>query len=141
MKVRWVAILSILICWSTESYSQSTTSKMTPTLKIHHLKRDFAIAELENIAWTAAQEIVVDIYWSGVKAPTERSFNARLLWSDTAIYIRFEANQHEPLIVSGKPDIKNKTDGLWNRDVCEIFIAPDKVERSKYFEFFNKFKH
>jgi hypothetical protein len=29
----------------------------------------------------------------------------------------------------------NKTIGLWNRDVCELFIAPDKDEPRKYFEF------
>ncbi|MEO7659760.1 MAG: carbohydrate-binding family 9-like protein, partial [Pyrinomonadaceae bacterium] len=25
--------------------------------------------------------------------------------------------------------------GLWNRDVCEIFIAPDRLDPNRYFEF------
>ena len=37
--------------------------------------------------------------------------------------------------MSEAPDLKSKTKGLWDRDVCEIFIAPDKDKRNKYFEF------
>ena len=39
------------------------------------------------------------------------------------------------MIVSDAPNLKTKTRGLWDRDVCEIFIAPDKNEPRKYFEF------
>ena len=31
--------------------------------------------------------------------------------------------------------MKSKTKGLWDRDVCEIFVAPDRREPRKYFEF------
>jgi Carbohydrate family 9 binding domain-like len=74
-------------------------------------------------------------YWSGNVAPVGRHFKVRLLWSRTALYVLFEANQREPLVVSDKPDLDKKTLGLWNRDVCEIFLAPDKSESRKYFEF------
>ncbi len=57
------------------------------------------------------------------------------MWSDTALYVRFDASQDEPLVVSEKPDLTKKVIGLWDRDVCEIFIAPDKANRKKYFEF------
>lgn len=51
------------------------------------------------------------------------------------MYVRFEAAQAEPLIISDLPDISRKTLGLWDRDVCEIFIAPEKANPNKYFEF------
>ncbi|MEP6789325.1 MAG: carbohydrate-binding family 9-like protein, partial [Acidobacteriota bacterium] len=73
--------------------------------------------------------------WSGKAAPEVRHFKARMLWSPTALYVRFEAEQHEPLVVSEKPDLTQKVRGLWDRDVCEIFIAPDKTNPNKYFEF------
>lgn len=103
--------------------------------KITHIEKDFSIDELDNESWTKADEIPIDKYWSGENAPKDRQFKTKILWSDAAIYVRFEANQNEPLIVSEKADLTSKTRGLWDRDVCEIFLAPDKKEFRKYFEF------
>lgn len=108
---------------------------MISKTKITYIKNDFSISELENKAWEKARDILIDKYWSGENAPKERQFKAKLLWSDSAIYIRFEANQSEPLFISEKPNLETKTKGLWDRDVCEIFLAPDKEEFRKYFEF------
>ena len=73
--------------------------------------------------------------WSGESAPSHRRFTASPLWSGTAFYVRFDAHQHEPLVVGPSPDITKKTNRLWERDVCEIFIAPDSTRRNRYFEF------
>ncbi|MGD9588188.1 MAG: carbohydrate-binding family 9-like protein [Pyrinomonadaceae bacterium] len=86
-------------------------------------------------AWKNSTAVHVDKYWNGKKAPVGRRFNAKLLWSAAALYVRFEANQSEPLVVSEKPDLTKKTMGLWDRDVVEIFVAPDRSEPRKYFEF------
>ena len=108
---------------------------MNSRLDIVHINNDFPIAALDDPNWKQAKEVVVKAYWSGNEAPAGRQFKARLLWSATALYVRFEANQTEPLIVSDKPDLKSKTKELWDRDVCEIFVAPDKAKRNRYFEF------
>ncbi len=108
---------------------------MTYKTKIAYLEDDFSISELENKAWDKAKNILIDKYWSGENAPKSRQFKAKLLWSDAALYVRFEANQSEPLIVSEKANLTSKTGGLWDRDVCEIFLAPNKAEPRKYFEF------
>ena len=112
-----------------------TSNEMKSRLDIEHINNDFAIAALDDPNWKQAKEVVVKAYWSGNEAPAGRQFKARLLWSATALYVRFEANQTEPLIVSDKPDLKSKTKELWDRDVCEIFVAPDKAKRNRYFEF------
>jgi hypothetical protein len=104
-------------------------------LKISHVDKDFPVAELQNPAWKLAKEVLIDKYWSGRPAPEGRHAEARMLWSETAVYIRFEANQDEPLVVREPPNLATKTRGLWDRDVCEIFIAPAKDKRNKYFEF------
>jgi hypothetical protein len=104
-------------------------------IRIVRIEKDFPINELDNKNWRIADEIIVEKYWSNEIAPNGRHFKAKLLWSDAALYIRFCANQTEPLTVSAAPNLKTKTVGLWERDVCEIFVAPDFNKPQKYFEF------
>jgi Carbohydrate family 9 binding domain-like len=113
----------------------SAQLRMSNSIQIKHITADFPIADLGNKTWNSAKEIEVGTYWSGQKAPVGRHFKARLLWSATALYVRFESNRAEPLIVSEKPDLTRKTLNLWDRDVCEIFIAPDAAKPNKYYEF------
>lgn len=108
---------------------------MKDRLMIAHIDGDFKITELENTNWDPAKNVDVKTYWSGKPAPDSRHFAARLLWSDKALYVRFESIQEEPLVVSDKPDLRSKTIGLWDRDVCEIFIASEPTKPNKYFEF------
>jgi hypothetical protein len=125
----WLLIFLLL------TNAQTMTIDKKAAVKIHHITKDFPVTDLANRQWVAANEVVVGTYWSGKAAPAGRRFAARMLWSGTALYVRFEARQTEPLIVSDRPSIAAKTLKLWDRDVCEIFIAPDKTERRKYFEF------
>lgn len=122
-------IFSLLI------FAFSARAEMTDKIKITHIKNDFPVSEFDNKAWEQANEILIDKYWSGKRAPDGRHFKAKLLWSDAALYVRFDANQKEPLIVSSAPNLKSKTKGLWDRDVCEIFLAPNPKDFRRYFEF------
>ena len=131
MKIFIIAFLLFQLS-ATLCFSQT---KMIDRIKIAHLKTDFSISELDNKSWSTAKETLVDKYWSGENAPVGRQFKTKLLWSDSALYVRFEANQNEPLVVSKKTNLKTKTRGLWDRDVCEIFLAPNKAKFRKYFEF------
>lgn len=109
--------------------------KDKPRADIHSVSKDFSVDELDNEIWKTAHAVDVTRYWSGEDAPEGRIFEARLLWSETALYVRFEAMQSEPLFVSESPVLDEKALGLWERDVCELFVAPDKSETEKYFEF------
>jgi hypothetical protein len=104
-------------------------------IKIARAENDFSVSEFDNNFWRCAQTVSIEKYWSGENAPIGRHFKAKLLWSETAFYVRFEAAQNEPLIVSDEPNLETKTIGLWERDVCEIFVAPNRYEPRKYFEF------
>lgn len=117
---------------ATNSFSQS---KMTASLTVKHTANEIDVASLDDAAWGRAESISIRKYWSDAPAPLERQFTARLLWSKTALYVRFEAAQTEPLVVSEKADTSQKLKGLWDRDVCEIFIAPNRAERNRYYEF------
>lgn len=127
--------VSILILLFSVTLCYSQTMRNQNLIKIAHIDHDFSINALNDKGWRTAREIKIEKYWSGKNAPIGRQFKAQLLWSKTALYVRFEANRAEPLVVSDKPDLSKKTLGLWDRDVCEIFLAPDKNEARKYFEF------
>jgi hypothetical protein len=104
-------------------------------IKIIRLESDFPIGKLDHKDWEKAREIRIEKYWSGENAPAGRCAKARLLWSAAALYVRFEAAQAEPLIINENPNLETKARGLWERDVCEIFVAPERAEPRKYFEF------
>lgn len=123
-------ILSITMLIDT-GYSQ----KADPAVNIARIDREINIGDLDAGAWNRASRVDIGKYWSGATAPNGRHFSARLLWSKTALYVRFEAVQTEPLVVNLTPDLTKKTVGLWDRDVCEIFIARDRSKPNKYFEF------
>ncbi len=130
-------ILTLCLTLFVGSLKAQTGNKMNneKRIRIAHIKKDFDIEDFGNKAWTKAEEVVIDKYWSGENAPENRQAKARILWSPTAIYVRFEGNQSEPLVVSEKPNLSSKTKGLWDRDVCEIFLAPKKEDFRHYFEF------
>lgn len=94
-----------------------------------------AANDVEGLAWPAASFITISKYWSGTDAPAERHAEARMLWSEQALHVRFDAQQHERLIVAAAPVVSHKTLGLWDRDVCELFVAPDATRPERYFEF------
>jgi len=99
-----------------------------------HLDCDFRVGDLGSAEWRHAQSVQVDRYWSGEAAPVSRHAEARLLWSDKALHVRYVCNQAEPLIISDEPQREKKSMGLWDRDVCEIFIAPDPTLVESYLE-------
>jgi hypothetical protein len=96
---------------------------------------DFAVGDFDNAAWRSARPIRIERHWSGEHAPAERSAEARIVWTDAALYVRYVARQGEPLVVSEQPRLDAKTMGLWDRDVCELFVAPNADEPERYFEF------
>jgi alpha-galactosidase len=104
-------------------------------VRIKYVDAEIAIPSFDDARWQTAEPVFIEKYWSGSAAPAGRHATARLLWSRTSLYVRFDAVQAEPLVVSDQPDISRKTTGLWDRDVCEIFVAPDIADRNKYFEF------
>lgn len=92
-------------------------------------------SDFENQVWENAEPVRITQLWSGEPAARSRHAEARICWSNDAVHVLFDCVQQEPLIVSDNPIIDKKTLGLWDRDVCEIFLAPDPANPSRYFEF------
>ncbi len=104
-------------------------------IEAHHIATDLPVADLKSVEWNKALPLRIERYWSGESAPRGRQAEARILWSSKALHVRFVCHQSEQLIVSPTPQTAKKTMGLWDRDVCEIFIAPDPHVVERYFEF------
>lgn len=130
----FLAVFFVCGLFSINIFSQSQMSTHA-RLTVKYIGTDFDIKELDSAKWKKAAAATVEQYWSGQSAPARRHFSARLLWSEMALYVQFDAQQTESLVVSDKPRLTKKTGGLWDRDVCEMFIAPNKNNRNKYFEF------
>ena len=94
-----------------------------------------SVDDFESEVWQRCEPVTIAHLWSGAPAPVERHAEARICWSDEALHVRFVCNQHEPLVVSAEPKTDRKTLGLWERDVCEIFVAPNPATPERYFEF------
>jgi len=109
-----------------------------PSVDIIEARRadvDLPINDLQSAEWQNSQPVKIDHYWSGECAPPGRHAEARILWTKTGLLVRYVCNQVEPLIIGDDPQTEKKTMGLWDRDVCEIFIAPDPHLVERYFEF------
>lgn len=101
----------------------------------NYIPQPIPVGQFDHEAWENCQPVKIEHYWSGEPAPATRHAEARICWSDEALHVRFVCEQHEPLIVSDQPVTDKKTLGLWDRDVCEIFVAPDPETPWRYFEF------
>jgi len=100
-----------------------------------HVSHPLDAGDFDTDDWLRCQPIAIEHYWSGKPASPARRAEARICWSSEALHVRFAGVQREPLIVAENPRIDRKTLGLWDRDVCEIFLAPDASNPARYFEF------
>jgi hypothetical protein len=105
------------------------------TIVAPFVDRDLSANAFEDRVWQECQFVEINRLWSGEPASAARQATARICWSNNALHVRFDCVQQEPLIVSDNPQTDRKTLGLWDRDVCEIFLAPDASNPSRYFEF------
>lgn len=104
-------------------------------LKAQYTHDTMTAVDLDHPEWERAESVRIERYWSGALAPRERQAEARVLWTENELLVHFVCRQGEPLVVSESPRVREKTIGLWDRDVCEIFVAPNAGEPGRYFEF------
>jgi len=106
-----------------------------PTVTVNFIEEDFSVSDLENLSWKSARPVTIDRQWNGKLASEHRRTDVRCLWSASALYIRFDARQGEPLFLNENPQTSSKTMELWEHDVCELFLASEREEPRFYAEF------
>jgi alpha-galactosidase len=96
---------------------------------------EISIDNLEGSIWNKSEPVYLTKLWSGKDAEECRQAKVCLFWNRKAMFVRFEASQTEPFFINHTIDNTRKSIGLWEKDVCEIFIAPDFENPQKYYEF------
>jgi hypothetical protein len=113
----------------------SYNKNMIETAKIHFVNKFISIEDLENKIWEKSDKISLNHYWSGDFATTNRHSIVNLLWDEKFFSLRFVCEQGEALSINDNPNLTKKSIGLWDFDVCEIFVAPNLENPARYFEF------
>lgn len=84
--------------------------------------------------WERAKPISFDRDWEGNNADPRRQTEVRVLWSADALYLRFRCNFRSLHVFDdAAPD--GRRDQLWERDVAEVFLQPDRLGTRYYKEF------
>jgi alpha-galactosidase len=85
-------------------------------------------------AWKVAPAIRFDQDWQGKNADPQCQTEVRLLWTQTALYVRFLAH-FRSIAVFADAEPSGRRDQLWERDVAEVFLQPSGSDGRRYKEF------
>jgi hypothetical protein len=96
---------------------------------------DLGTHEFDYPGWDKAMPISIRRRWSGEPAPPSQHCEVRMFWSEQSLLVRYVCRQPHPPIVQEDSPLDRKTIGLWDTDVCEIFITPDSQPANRYYEF------
>jgi alpha-galactosidase len=84
-------------------------------------------------AWEIAPPVCFHSDWQGKNADRHRETQARLLWNPESLFLRFDA-RYRTITVFEDAQPSGRRDGLWDRDVCEVFLQPRGSNASCYKE-------
>lgn len=113
------------------------TESLTETAEIVavHVTEEFALnAANPASVWSLAGPVKFSHDWKGENPDDGRETTARVLWSQEALYLRFDCRYRE-IFVFEDSDPNGRRDFLWDRDVAEVFLQPDPSRERYYKEF------
>lgn len=84
-------------------------------------------------AWEIAPPVRFNADWQGKNSDAQRETQVRLLWNEGFLFLRFDA-RYRSITVFADGEASGRRDGLWDRDVCEVFLRPQGSHPSYYKE-------
>jgi alpha-galactosidase len=84
--------------------------------------------------WARATPVSFDQDWQGKNADPQRRTEVRLLWTSEKFYVRFHCS-YRSIHVFDDAEASGRRDKLWERDVAEVFVQPDRFGTKHYKEF------
>jgi len=85
-------------------------------------------------AWERAAPLCFETDWQGKNGDLERETEVRLLWTVETLFLRFRA-RYRTITVFPEAEPNGRRDQLWDRDVAEAFLQPDRSNLRRYKEF------
>jgi len=74
-------------------------------------------------AWETAPPVSFCSDWQGKNADRHRETQVRLLWNAEFLFLQFDA-RYRSINIFADAELTGRRDGLWDRDVCEVFLQP-----------------
>ncbi|HZS44919.1 MAG TPA: carbohydrate-binding family 9-like protein [Blastocatellia bacterium] len=106
-------------------------SDIESALVVRRLKNDLSPSDyLNNFQRSSGQ---LRYLWNGHDVPSDLKTSFAVNWTPEYLYTCFECN-YTVLNVNSAPQTTEKTIGLWDCDVVEIFIAPNPGDPNRYLE-------
>lgn len=84
--------------------------------------------------WCRAEPVSFEHDWQGRNADPRRQTEVRLLWNEERLLVRFVC-RYRTLNVFEEAEADGRRDRLWERDVAEVFLQPDRFGSGYYREF------
>jgi alpha-galactosidase len=84
--------------------------------------------------WERVAPICFSHDWQGKNEDLQRQTEVRILWSNDELYLRF-CCRFRSLHVFPDAHLNGRRDELWDRDVAEVFLQPDRFGEKFYKEF------
>ena len=85
-------------------------------------------------SWGRAGLLRFNADWQGKNADPKRETEVRLLWTPEILFLRFQA-RYRTITVFADAEANGRRDQLWDRDVAEAFLQPDRSDLRRYKEF------
>ena len=105
-----------------------------PVLKAARAEKDFEPdGDGADAAWAKATPVRVEYSLKEGAARPELSTEVRCLWTGEALYFLFRSPYTR--LTTFEPVSPTERLGLWDRDVVEVFLAPDAENVSRYGEY------
>src|SRR5215469_18313642 len=85
-------------------------------------------------SWDRAASLLFKADWQGENSDPARETEVRLLWTPEILFLRFRA-RYRTITVFAEAEANGRRDQLWDRDVAEAFLQPDRSNLRRYKEF------
>jgi alpha-galactosidase len=89
---------------------------------------------LARASWERALPLRFNADWQGKNPDSGRETEVRLLWTQKTLFLRFRARYRSITVFADAKD-SGRRDQLWDRDVAEVFLQPDRTNPRRYKEF------
>jgi len=84
--------------------------------------------------WQRAAPVRFCHDWQGKHDDSKRQTEALILWTESKLYLRFRCH-YRAIHVFPDAGADGRRDQLWDRDVAEVFLQPDRFGEKYYKEF------
>ena len=89
---------------------------------------------LAPASWEMAAPLRFNADWQGKNEDPQRETEVRLLWTPETLFLRFRV-RYRTITVFADAETNGRRDQLWDRDVAEAFLQPDRSNLRRYKEF------